>query len=114
MGKLNTFILDDLTVDDYLKLRQEGLSHRMIAEKLFVGFNTLNRWIQRQKYAGALPNEKLPRVTRSKIGEKISIDVYVKLRSEGKTNYYIADVVGISRNSLYKWIKVEKELGRLG
>lgn len=109
MDQYKNLVLDDLTLNEYLKLRKKGLSNRKIAEKYHVGLSSLDKWIKKQKESGDLPNGKMACNKPSNIGKKINLDVYKELRLEGKSHQYIADAVGISKTSLWNWR--QKKLG---
>lgn len=76
----------DLTIGQYKALKQDRVTDQEIADSLFIGMATLQRWKKRN-------NLKAGRTKES----------YLELKAQGYKEVQIAMQWGITRSALYLW-----------
>lgn len=75
-----------IELTEYKALKEQGYTHKEIAEKLFIGSATLSRWKK-----------------KNGITDYRSADEYIQLRNQGYRDHHIIARWNISPSALYQW-----------
>lgn len=92
---------DKLDKKEYYALKLQNFSDKEIAKMWGIGNGTLVRFKKENNIQGGLdPTRKLDKMNVTK-------EQYLKYRLEGHTDYQIARLLGISKNTIYEWKKTK-------
>jgi hypothetical protein len=88
------------TLGKYYDLRAQGYKDWQIAKLMKVSDLTLRSWLRK--------NGVPPKVGQEPVTVNMTVEQYRMLVDEGRPNYVIAEMAGVSESRFYKW---KKEMG---
>lgn len=105
--------LKDLTVEQYMAWKQQGLRDWQVLELMHYSPNSqplLSAW---KRENGLIATNHNHKVLTGKVTDKLNVIDFLKLKNRGLKNDEIAQMYNISKASVYTWVREQKKLGNL-
>lgn len=102
---------EELTVEQYLTWKDEGLSDKKILQRMYYSEQS-NSVIQQWKKKNGLLKRKHTCVN-GRLLDHLTVMEYISYKNKGMRNADIAKKFNVAGTTLAKWIKEQKEVGNL-